>query len=253
MSQSELSIVLITLSDWASIATIIGAVIAVGALVYTAQQVHFNTKVNRASFWLELRKMFAEHREVHLKLRNLEWSAAAPTDDDWAKLEAYMGLFEHCELMLKEGLIDATTFTAIYAYRLENILDDNLIVREKLIDRRLGWTQFIQLLNRMGDSVPRRRYLYGYWDVDERKWKLWWGVPQLEEGQSFHDNHTELEAAYDAKLSELLGLPLKLHHGCLIGPAGIKKYYLATQEAPITSPPQSPPASPPAAPVLLPP
>ncbi len=241
MPQLEAAILLISLDQWASISTIVGAAIAVGALLYTAQQVHFNTKVNRASFWLELRKMFAEHREVHIKLRNLEWSSTTPTDDDWAKLEAYMGLFEHCELMLKQGLLDSRTFTEIYCYRLDNILDDKLIVREKLIDRRWGWTTLIDLLQRMGSSLPRRRYLYGYKDDRSGKWKLWWGFPQLEEGTSFHNSEADLETAYDRKLAELIAREGGVHHGCLSLKTGLRKLFPPTPPLLLTSPPSSPP------------
>jgi hypothetical protein len=51
------------------ITTIVGGIIAAGALVFTAVQTFQNTKSNRALFWLELRKMFAEHNDVHVKLR----------------------------------------------------------------------------------------------------------------------------------------------------------------------------------------
>lgn len=205
-----------TLDQWSNIASIAAAIIAIGALVYTAIQVHVSTKVNRAQFWLELRKMFAEHREVHLKLRNLEWSKNPPNDDELAKLEAYMGLFEHCERMLQEGLLDWKTFKAIYGYRVRNLLADLFIVREKLIDRRSGWSVFIQLLQRMDKDIEKRRYLSGYWDIDTNKWKLWWGFAELEEGDANYNTFEDLKRDYETKLEELKRREYGLAHAWLM-------------------------------------
>ena len=193
----------LTLNQWANVATITGAAIAVGVLSYTAIQVHRNTKVNRATFWLDVRRLFSEHRDTHLKLRNLEWAKAPPTEDDWAKLEAYMGLFEHCQMMLEGGLLDWKTFKVIYGYRIQNILDEPIIVREKLIDRRKGWEVFILLLQRMKDRIPKRRYLSAYWDIDTNKWKLWWGFPELEEWRMRFNSFDDLNRNYELKFDEL--------------------------------------------------
>jgi hypothetical protein len=140
----------LTLKDWASISTIIGTVLALVAIAYTAYQIGVNRKVNQATFWLELRKMFAEHNEMHLLLRG--GAGASPTwgRGEWAKLEAYMGLFEHCKPMLDEGLIDWKAFRNIYEYRIRNIIKDPVIVREKLIKLGEGWPIFLQLMRELG-------------------------------------------------------------------------------------------------------
>ncbi|UCD52204.1 MAG: hypothetical protein JSW27_06105 [Phycisphaerales bacterium] len=59
----------ITLSDWASIATIVGVIVAILTLAYTAWQIHRNTLVAQGQFWLDLEKMFSSHDEVHINLR----------------------------------------------------------------------------------------------------------------------------------------------------------------------------------------
>src|SRR3712207_5634197 len=103
-----------SLDDWANVATVAGSVIAVIVLGYTAYQVHLSTNVSRGQFWLELEKMMSVHDEVHLKLRpGGEWAvngAGPKTAADWAKLEDYMGFFEHCEVLLRKKLIDWETF-----------------------------------------------------------------------------------------------------------------------------------------------
>jgi hypothetical protein len=102
--------------------------------------------------------MFARHDEVHFKLRpGGQWAQAnsgPQNPEEWARLEDYMGLFEHCESMLRRGLIDAETFKAIFSYRIYNILSNQRIVRAKLIENRDGWELFIRLLGRLKIPLP---------------------------------------------------------------------------------------------------
>jgi hypothetical protein len=65
-------------------------------------------------------------------------------------VEAYMGFFEHSELMLRDGLIDPATFRKIYRYRVANLLANPFIVQAKLIDNREGWADFLSLVDRFG-------------------------------------------------------------------------------------------------------
>lgn len=202
----------LSLNDWAALSTIAASIVAAGALVYAAVQVHLNTRVSRAQFWLELRKMFADHKEIHLILRNGKWpndDDAVITGGDWAKLEAYMGLLEHCEMMLRQKLIDWPTFNLIYGYRLDRILENELIVREKLFERRYGWKAFIELVGRMGDKAPAAKYLCGCWDRGEQEWKLWWGTVNKAFAVCRFASGAwdKLEAAYFVSLNDLKDKP----------------------------------------------
>lgn len=106
-----------------------------------------NLALARATFWLTLRKMFADHNEVHFALRpGGAWYQKEPPTEAFPKVEAYMGLFEHCIVMLDDKLIDLATFKKIYAYRVENIIRNPAIVFKKLMDRAKGWTDFIRLV-----------------------------------------------------------------------------------------------------------
>jgi hypothetical protein len=142
-----------TLEDWARVATIAAGVAAVAALWFTAFQLQHAARASQSQFWLELRKMMGEHNNVHMMIRpGGEWRnpGEGPSSvEEWASVDSYMGLFEHCELMLRKRLIDAETFTAIYRYRLTNILANDKIVYAKLIKGEKGWQHFIGLLNRV--------------------------------------------------------------------------------------------------------
>jgi len=90
--------------DWVTAATIAGAIVGLGSLIYTARGAVSNARTNRAHFWRNLRMDFSEHAEVHKALRpGGKWAVGGgpQTNDDWARVDAYMGLFEHCEIMLE--------------------------------------------------------------------------------------------------------------------------------------------------------
>jgi len=148
----------LSLSEFANLATIAGAIVAVAVLLYTACQVKRSAQTNRATFWLELEKMFHAHDSVHLKLRpGGEWAdglSGPTTNEEWAALEDYMGLFEHCEIMISSGLIDVSTFSDIFVYRLRNIVNNRSIVDAKLRQEATYWKKFLNLLKRFSISLP---------------------------------------------------------------------------------------------------
>ena len=143
----------VSLEEWTSIASIIGVAIGLLALLYTAKQINQNTKISRGQFWLELEKMFAVHDEAHINLRpGGRWAKSntgPETAEEWAKLEDYMGLFEHCEILIKKKLIDKKTFKSIFSYRLNNIIANKKIVEAKLVREKDSWQNFLNLLKRL--------------------------------------------------------------------------------------------------------
>lgn len=148
----------LSLGEWADLATILGAVAAIIVLGYTAYQVRMATAVSRGQFSLELEKMLASHDAVHLLLRpGGAWASGRGgpgSSEEWARLEDYMGFFEHCEVLLEKRLIDRETFDAIFAYRLDNILANPIIVNEKLRREAGGWRIFLRLVQRAGKRLP---------------------------------------------------------------------------------------------------
>jgi hypothetical protein len=126
-----------------NIVTIVGVIIAAGSLVFAAQNTELTRPTSRAGFWLDLRDQFEKHDADHRLLRpGGDWAGArgGPTTvEEWAKVEAYMGLFEHCEIMLDQKLIDESTFEEIYRFRLGNFVANDTIRREKRCNRPEGW------------------------------------------------------------------------------------------------------------------
>jgi len=207
------------LAGWANLSTILGVIVGGLALVYSAIQLRISSRVSQAQFWLDLREMIADkHHEIHLQLRNARWpndDANFPTEEDWARLEAYMGLFEHCEKMLEQRLIDAPTFESIYGYRLERIVENPLIVREKLVGRRWGWGDFIRLLERVENRLPQTRYLIGFWEGNQGI--LWHGTAvraQIHE-KFGPGRRPELERQYRAAFAQLKDRPGEIQYAWL--------------------------------------
>jgi hypothetical protein len=146
-----------SLDDVRNIVTIIGVIVAAGSLAFTAINTELTRRTSRARFWLDLRDQFAKYADVHFRLRSAgDWAGdkGGPANhEEWARVEAYMGLFEHCEIMLDQGIIDESTFVEIYRYRLSNIVANTVIRREKLCERASGWKRFLALAKRMSIKV----------------------------------------------------------------------------------------------------
>ena len=155
MSLTELASKATEIKDLGSL---FGVGVATIALCFTAYNTRITARANRARFWLDLRTHFYRYDEVHRKLRpGGEWySGDGPaTADEWAQVEAYMGLFEHCEKMLEKRLIDERQFSEIYEYRLSNLVANDTIREEKLRKRPEGWISFLALLDRLGIEFKR--------------------------------------------------------------------------------------------------
>lgn len=101
------------------------------------------SKTEEAKFWLELRSRFDEHKSIHVMLRNDEWPDK-PDKKLWPELEAYLGLMEHCEVMIKNELLRFETFDDIYGYRVLNAVFPQSI-QKKLEAEKGGWRNFFAL------------------------------------------------------------------------------------------------------------
>jgi hypothetical protein len=140
------------------IVTLLGILVAAISLVFTAVNTRLTLRTNRARFWLDLRDRFSKHDTVHRLLRpGGAWAGGGGPSkpEEWADVEAYMGLFEHCEVMLEQKLIDQRTFADIYSYRLRNLVANDIVRQVKLIELATGWQRLLALLARMNIEVKR--------------------------------------------------------------------------------------------------
>jgi len=138
----------------AHIATVIGVPLGILAILYNALQLRHRARIAKGQFLLQLENMLAAHREVHMKLRpGGVWAkdgAGPETVEEWDAVENYMAFFEHGEILLQQRSIDLPSFQSLFGFRVRSILDNERIVREKLIAETHYWTQFRRLVERLG-------------------------------------------------------------------------------------------------------
>jgi len=105
---------------------------------------------------LDLRASFAAHTEVHINLRPEGiWAGAdgPHSVNEWAMVDAYLGLFEVCNRMLDNGQLSIDMFRNQYLYRLENIHRHQGIVAHIQAEREY-WAQLIKLFSRFELAIP---------------------------------------------------------------------------------------------------
>ncbi|HMH12781.1 MAG TPA: hypothetical protein VK578_06705 [Edaphobacter sp.] len=147
------------------ILTGIGVLIAGVGIGYAVKTLRAGAEIARAQFWVMVRGVLANYDDVHAKLRPEgiwgvplaeKYSLQGPQDAaEWARLELYMGMFEYCETLLTHGLLDEKEFSDAYRYRLDNLVHNAVIVREKLHERGIYWKKFSNLCGRLRVPIPR--------------------------------------------------------------------------------------------------
>ncbi len=145
----------------ANVAQVLGAIGTVAGIFYAAEQLRHNASANRATVLLDLENMSHDHDAVHAKLRPggawAEKEAGPATPMEWVQAEDYLGFFEHCEILMRQGSLEPRVFWSLYGYRLEYILRNKIIVKETLLAQREDWRLFWVLLRRFKliHRVPR--------------------------------------------------------------------------------------------------
>jgi hypothetical protein len=141
----------------------IGVIIAAAALVYTARQVGFTERHTNAQFLDNLDNRFEKYADININLRpGGAWQRAGPQSvEEWARVEAYMGLFERVAVLTELRLVKIQVVRRLYGYRMVNIWANDVIREEKLVRRVSGWGDFIRLTEQLGKAgmkFPGRDY-----------------------------------------------------------------------------------------------
>ena len=136
------------------IVTALTVLIAMVGVWYAAKTLKESIRVSRAQFFATVRGLMSNYDDVHAKLRpGGDWASEIPAGPqnaaDWARVELYMGLFEYCERLLEQKLLNQTDFDRNLRYRLTNIVANRIIVEEKLRPPLVQyWSDFVQLCAR---------------------------------------------------------------------------------------------------------
>ncbi len=129
----------------ANLVTIFGIVFIALQIYYLKKEREDKSKLNEAELLLRIREMMIEHNEIHVQLRKGIPIQSNLSDEEWAKIESYMGLFEACYIFIEKDLITMGNFKKQFGYRVKNILNDKTIVQKKLIEEKDFWEDFIAL------------------------------------------------------------------------------------------------------------
>jgi hypothetical protein len=154
MSQS-----LISLEGMSSIASIVGAVVAVVGFPWVVWQLFVARSQRRDAIRLSTSQVLfaadavlANHVDIARKLRpGGEWAddagAVHPTNEELSLVEPYLGVFERIFIAYQAGQVDAETLDQLYGYRLANIWANQRIVDTKLqnVYVKAFWSRFIAL------------------------------------------------------------------------------------------------------------
>jgi hypothetical protein len=128
--------------------------IAMIGIWYAAKTLKDSIRVSRAQFFATVRGLMSNYDDVHAKLRpGGDWAPPVPAGPEnaaeWARVELYMGLFEYCERLLQQKLLNQTDFDRNLRYRLTNIVANRFIVERKLRPPLVKeWSDFVQLCGR---------------------------------------------------------------------------------------------------------
>jgi hypothetical protein len=131
---------------FAEIVALGGLLAAIGGFFYAGLQLRHAQRSARGTFLLDLEEMLRHHDKIHIKLEpggEEDWKPAGP--DDWAAVEAYMGVFERIQLLVEERILDLDTVDRLYSYRVLNIVNNEHIRKEKLVEKGQFWTDFRKL------------------------------------------------------------------------------------------------------------
>lgn len=131
----------------------ISATAAAGGLIFNAYERHRESKIARGTFWLDLEKMFQHYDPLylHLRFQGGDWvckdNVGPSKKEDIAQLCDYLGLFEHCYILLRQKIIDRNTFEGIYKTRIIGLLSNQLIRKEISNEK---WETFHELMRELG-------------------------------------------------------------------------------------------------------
>jgi len=120
-------------------------------LSYTYREIKNIGKDEQARFWLELQRQFSEYKHIYAAFRPTgEWVKKHDfSSSEWAEIEFYLGLFEHCEMLLNAKLIREDFFVRSYKVQLQNVVNNHEVCA-KLNREKNESKDLLSLFKRIG-------------------------------------------------------------------------------------------------------
>lgn len=151
-----------TLAYWTSLGGIVAAIATAVAAWMAFKSVRSaenasedSERAIRAQLMLAFDERLRDFNDVHSKLRpGGEWTfpnRGPRSQEEWLRVEGYMGVFERMNYHRKQKLFEIEYIEAFYGYRIRNILNNGIIVQEKLRNERTQWRNFVELVETLKD------------------------------------------------------------------------------------------------------
>ena len=139
-------------------ATSLTLIATISSIWIAIRQMKKQSKLTNAANHIELRKMFSEPNRfmVHANLRpDGDWQKddVKESDINWVLVDDYLGLFENCEKMLQDKVLDDDVFRNTYLYRLKNVLANSLVMSNKINNPDENWILFKELIDRYRNEL----------------------------------------------------------------------------------------------------
>lgn len=132
----------------AEVLTAVGLAFAGGGLIYAAQQLRASRKIARIEFVLRIYEMMQQYNDVHVRLVGKgNWSGdeGPSTEEEWARVDRYMGLFEPIQMLLEDGLVNIKMVDTLYGHRVLALVRNPVIAHRNLDEKSYRWGKFISL------------------------------------------------------------------------------------------------------------
>lgn len=130
--------------------TALGLLLTGVGLLYAARQLRISRKIARGEFLLRLYELVQQYNDVHAALiGNGRWANGIEgprSDQEWARVDLYMGLLESLQILIEDGFLDAKTVDRLYGHRVVALMDNEVIRQRNLVDRGYRWKDFMVLL-----------------------------------------------------------------------------------------------------------
>jgi hypothetical protein len=151
----------IAVNDWIGLVTVVTTAAASAlALWYSHKALKRGEQFADADLILRLEEEMRAHQQVHIDLRpGGRWANgnSGPTSNqDWASVEDYMGLFEVINVLVDKQLLGMEYVEHLHGYRYDNLVKNPVIRQAKLVRERDGWKDFIALGDKLATYRARR-------------------------------------------------------------------------------------------------
>jgi hypothetical protein len=145
----------VNLADIANIGTVISGVGTVVALLISIRALTENTKAEKGKNILEINSLLNDGK--YYEISKIIRSELTVTHK-WPEVDEYLGVFEICKILIKQGSLDLQIFKNQFGVKLSNIRYHPEIMYYKLIIEFRYWKSLYELMDMILDNPIFMRF-----------------------------------------------------------------------------------------------